>query len=189
MQIQTKKVTLCPSAQADSPNRVVFGIVGGTVEAPRITYLERTEPLTDELVRRSHPVTPTEIFRMATLCATKKCLHFDGANCRLAKQIVEELPGVVEELPACSIRRDCRWWQQEGKAACMRCPQVITDSYNPSDLLYQIGIPQPVKVAELQNSDELTETELVAVRGGAQRHTFDQLKALKPLERSGAQPA
>ncbi|WP_256973461.1 hypothetical protein [Nostoc sp. T09] len=34
------------------------------------------------------------------------------------QRIVEDLPGVVQ------IRSSCRWWQQEGKAACMRCPQI-----------------------------------------------------------------
>ncbi|MEH2007844.1 hypothetical protein [Nostoc sp.] len=76
---------------------------------------------------------------MATACAAKVCLHFDGQDCRLAKQIAEKLPAVIQELPPCSIRRDCRWWQQEGKAACMRCPQVITDNYNPSEVAIQVS--------------------------------------------------
>jgi hypothetical protein len=43
-------------------------------------------------------------------------------------RVVEKLPAVAEDLPPCSIRRNCRWWQQEGKAACQRCPQIITDT-------------------------------------------------------------
>ena len=42
-------------------------------------------------------------------------------------RIVEKMPAVTEKLPPCSIRRDCRWWKQEGKATCMHCPQVITE--------------------------------------------------------------
>ena len=56
-------------------------------------------------------------------------------------RIVKNLPEVIEELLPCSIRRDCRWWQQEGKAACLRCPQVITDNYNPSELIREVAIP------------------------------------------------
>lgn len=56
-------------------------------------------------------------------------------------RIVEKLPAVVEQLPPCSIRRDCRWWQQEGKAACMRCPQIITDNYSSSEQLRQAADP------------------------------------------------
>jgi hypothetical protein len=40
---------------------------------------------------------------------------------------------VVDALPACAIRPACRWWQQEGKAACQRCPQVVTQAYAPSE--------------------------------------------------------
>ena len=35
-------------------------------------------------------------------------------------------PSSVEKLKPCAIRSDCRWWQQEGKAACVRCPQVAS---------------------------------------------------------------
>ncbi|MCC5603516.1 nitrogen fixation protein [Nostoc favosum] len=135
------KSTLCPSARPESVNSVVFGVVGGTVTEPRVAYLKKPQPITDELIAKASPITPAEIFRTAAPCATKSCQHFDGQDCRLAMRIVEKLPPVAEELPPCSIRRDCRWWQQEGKAACMRCPQVITDNYNASELLVKVAIP------------------------------------------------
>ncbi len=37
------------------------------------------------------------------------------------------------------MRMENRWWQQEGKAACMGCPQVITDIYNPSELAVTVS--------------------------------------------------
>lgn len=137
--IVVDKTTLCPSARPESEDSIVFGIISGTVAEPRVAYLKHPLPITDELIAKASPITPTEIFRMATPCAAKACLHFDGQDCRLAKQIAEKLPAVAEELPPCSIRRDCRWWKQEGKAACMRCPQVITDNYNPSELAIQVS--------------------------------------------------
>lgn len=188
METEINKTILCPSAQADSPNIAVFGVISGTVEAPRVAYLKQPQPVTEELLSQSAPVTPTEIFRLTTPCAAKECVHFDGMNCRFAKQVVEKLPVVVEELPPCSIRRDCRWWQQEGKAACMRCPQIITDNYNPSALIRQIGVSQSLSVAEIQNGHNLSEVELTKIRGGEQRHTYEQLKALRTFESSGAQP-
>jgi len=135
------KTTLCPSARPESADSVVFGVIGGTVAEPHVTYLKQPQPITDELIAKASPITPAEIFRTAGLCATKGCQHFDGQDCRLATRIVEKLPVVAEELPPCSIRRDCRWWQQEGKAACMRCPQVITDNYNPSELAIKVATP------------------------------------------------
>ena len=140
-EITTDKTTLCPSARPEWQNSVVFGVINGTVEEPHLAYLKQPQPVTDELLAKASPVTPTEIFRTAAPCAVKDCLHFNGKDCRLVQRIVEKLLVVVEELPPCSIRRDCRWWQQEGKAACMRCPQVITDNYNPSELVREVATP------------------------------------------------
>ena len=130
--------TLCPSARPELADSVVFGVVGGTATKPHVTYLKQTLPITEELIAKASPVTPAEIFRTAASCAESGCQHFNGKDCRLAMRIVEKLPVVMEELPPCSIRRDCRWWQQEGKAACMRCPQIVTDNYAPSEDLRQV---------------------------------------------------
>lgn len=120
---------LCPSGRPEAGETVVFGIVGGTVAAPQVGYLTESVPVNDDVLALSGSVKPTEIFRMASTCAGHGCQHFDGSQCRLAVRIVEQLPPVVETLPACQIRSHCRWWQQEGKAACQRCPQVVTDNY------------------------------------------------------------
>ncbi|QMS87908.1 nitrogen fixation protein [Nostoc edaphicum CCNP1411] len=139
--ITTVQTTLCPSARPESVDGVVFGIVAGAIAAPRVAYLKQPLPITDEVMAKASPVTPAEIFRTAASCAESGCQHFDGKDCRLAMRIVEKLPAVVEQLPPCSIRRDCRWWQQEGKAACMRCPQIITDNYSSSEQLRQAADP------------------------------------------------
>jgi hypothetical protein len=141
MESHTAKETLCPSARPELPESLVFGVIVGTVQEPCVNYLKQPLPITDDLIALSAPVAPTEVFRTAATCMTKGCQHFDGTNCRLAMRIVEQLPVVAEELPPCSIRRDCRWWQQEGKAACMRCPQVVTDNYHPSEQMRQAVAP------------------------------------------------
>lgn len=141
MESITAKETLCPSARPEPDKSVVFGVIGGTVEEPHVTYLKQPLPVADDLIVAVAPVTPGEVFRSAAPCATKCCQHFDGANCRLAMRIVEQLPTVTDSLPPCSIRRDCRWWQQEGKAACIRCPQIVTDSYNASEKFRQVVSP------------------------------------------------
>lgn len=108
---------------------IVFGVVGGTVEAPEVAYLRQPQPMTDELRTLAHPVKPTEVYRIASPCIGGACQHFDGADCRLAKRIVKWLPITVTDLPPCQVRPSCRWWQQEGKSACLRCPQVVTENY------------------------------------------------------------
>lgn len=132
---------LCPSAQPDLENCVAFGVVGGTAEAPRLAHLTEPQPVTEELLALAAPVNPTEVFRFAAPCANSACQHFDGSHCRLATKVVQMLPVVTTRLPFCRLRPTCRWWQQEGKAACMRCPQIVTETYNPTEPLQQAADP------------------------------------------------
>ena len=123
----------CPSAQPEMAGCRVLGVVCGTVESPEVAYLNEPLSVTDELLARAAPVRPTEVFRFAAHCDEKACRHFDGVNCGLATRIVQILPAVTASLPACLIRQTCRWYQQEGRPACMRCPQVVTETYEPSE--------------------------------------------------------
>jgi hypothetical protein len=132
---------LCPSARPEMDDSIVFGVIVGTSKEPRLAHLIKPQPVTNDLLALADPVTPTEIFRFAAACAENDCQHFDGAKCRLATRIIENLPTVSEELPPCSIRSTCRWWQQEGKAVCMRCPQIVTEHYSPSERLRQAADP------------------------------------------------
>jgi hypothetical protein len=128
-----RKLPLCPSAQPEMADSILFGMVTGTVDEPRVAYLTEPQPVTDEILGLADPVKPTEVFRFAAPCAGRGCQHFDGVNCQLASRVVKLVPAVVDLLPPCRIRPDCRWWQQEGKAACMRCPLVVTQNYVPSE--------------------------------------------------------
>jgi hypothetical protein len=133
--------SLCPSARADWEGSQIFGVVGGSTSAPKVTYLTETQSPLENIAKLSGKVTPEEVFRIAAPCAEKGCQHFDGADCRLVTRVVKKLATVAENLPPCAIRRECRWWQQEGRDACMRCPQVITDNYHPSELMVAISTP------------------------------------------------
>jgi hypothetical protein len=126
---------ICPSAQPQWEGSVAIGVVGGTAQEPRVTHLSPLLPVTSELLTLANPVAPTEVFRFAAPCLRGECRHFADAKCNLAARIVELLPVVSDKLPTCAIRPNCRWWLQEGKAACFRCPQVVTDNYNPSQMM------------------------------------------------------
>jgi hypothetical protein len=124
---------LCPSASAQAEGAVVIGIVLGSAEAPRVAYLEAPVPVTAEILARTAPVPPNQVLRTAARCAEGACGHYDGADCTLAKRIVANLDAVVDRPPPCAIRPTCRWWRQEGKAACARCPEVATESWGGSE--------------------------------------------------------
>jgi hypothetical protein len=141
--MSTKTETLCPSAQPDWDGARLFAVVGGTPDRPETAYLDQTQPVTPELLELAGPVAPAEVFRFAAPCAGSGCAHFDGAghSCRLAEKTVRLAHSVVEMLPRCAIRSSCRWWQQEGPAACRRCPQVVTVNYAPSEVIREAGDP------------------------------------------------
>jgi hypothetical protein len=123
---------LCPSAQPEAPGAVLVGVVGGSVQQPRVQFLGTPVPVTAELLELTAPVSPGEVLRVAAPCLGSGCRHFADRQCALAAKVTRLLPEVSEELPDCAIRPDCRWFGQEGGAACRRCPQVIREDVRPS---------------------------------------------------------
>lgn len=142
-------VPFCPSAQPGQDGAFAFGVVGGTPGERRVGYLQGRVPVTDELLAMAGPVKPTQVFRFGAPCVESGCSHFKGNECRLATKLVQLTPAVTNDLPACRLRPDCRWWKQEGKSACMRCPAVMTDAFTRTDaqrLAADPRTPMPVAV-------------------------------------------
>ncbi len=123
------------------PGSIVFGIVAGTADEPRVAWIERPVPVTGDLLALTAPLAPTQVLRIAAPCQEHACCHFDGTDCRLATRLVQLMPAVVDALPPCRVRPDCRWFLQEGKAACARCPQIVTYSVNPTPELSLAATP------------------------------------------------
>jgi hypothetical protein len=94
------------------------------------------------LLAKTGDVDPRRVFRIAVTCQEKRCLHFDGTNCRLAQRVVALMPPAGASLPPCHLRSTCRWYRQEGREACLRCPQVITHNHEPSDLVVEVATPR-----------------------------------------------
>lgn len=140
------KPVLCPSAQPEWENSQVIGVMAGTLDNPEMAYLSTPQPVTEQILELAKPVNPAEVFRFSAPCACTGCGHFaeDGAKCRLAEKVVRLVPQVVEQLPACGIRADCRWWQQEGRAACLRCPQVVTIDLVPTEAMRRAADPEVI---------------------------------------------
>jgi hypothetical protein len=117
----------------------VLGVVQQDGPTARVVYLNQLVPASQEILDLAAPLKPTEVYRLAATCAEGKCPHFDGSDCRLATRVVKILPAVVDTLPPCLIRKDCRWYSQEGGAACQRCPEVTTISYDLSERVREVS--------------------------------------------------
>jgi hypothetical protein len=133
---------MCPSAQLDMEDAQIIGVVTGDPEAPQIAYLERGVDIDLSVANHLGDLASTEVFRIAAKCETSRCCHFDGARCALAGRIVERLPEVVDLLPRCKIRPTCRWFAEQGGAACRRCPQVVTMIPRADDALNRAAMPE-----------------------------------------------
>jgi hypothetical protein len=133
---------LCPSAQPGMDECRILGLVNWQGVSPKLEYLSELVSATPELLSMAAPLKPTEVFRLAATCAEHQCPHFDGTDCRLAARVVQILPAVVDSLPPCIIRKSCRWYSQEGGAACQRCPEITTVTYDLSpDVRAVSGLP------------------------------------------------
>ncbi len=133
---------LCPSAQPGMDGCRILGVVQSDGPTPVLQYLSEILPATPEVLAMAAPLKATEVFRLAATCAEHKCPHFDGTDCQLATRVVQILPVVVDTLPPCIIRKDCRWYSQEGSAACRRCPEVTTVTYDVSPQVRAVsGLP------------------------------------------------
>lgn len=124
---------MCPSSRPEQEGAVIFGVVGGTVAEPRVRHLAQLLPVTDELLAMVEPASPLAVFRTAAPCAESACSHFAAGQCRLVSSVVAELPAATPALPVCRLRPTCKWWQQEGREACFRCPIIVTASVRPSE--------------------------------------------------------
>jgi hypothetical protein len=132
---------LCPSAPPEQPGARVIGIVQGSPSEPRVAYLRQALPVVPNVLALAQTLDPREVFRTAAPCAESSCQHFDGTDCTLVSRMVSMVPTAVDELPACPIRRDCRWFHQERGAACERCPQIVTLAYMASQALKDAASP------------------------------------------------
>ena len=132
---------MCPSAQPEMRGATVFAVIQGTATQPRAAYLDQLVTITPKVLALAAPVEPTEVFRIGAVCAEGDCQHFSGGRCRLVTQLVESVPKVVTSPPPCLLRSGCRWWHQEGVAACLRCPQIVTRMYGATETLQEAAKP------------------------------------------------
>lgn len=138
---------MCPSAPHDEHGAHVFAVVGGTLEAPSVSYLDKPVPMSQELIDMAAPVNPAEVFRISAPCAGERCGHFnaEGHSCRLATRTVKLASVVVTKPPRCAIRTECVWWAQEGVSACLRCPQVVTHDFAASEVTKEAADPHNLR--------------------------------------------
>ena len=119
--------TQCPSARCKTGSNLL-GIVERT---GRVTFLNQKTVVTKEFVQiAQRGRAPEKRFRFSNACITSACRQWTGEKCGVIEQVLRIIPPDQRcmELPECTIRPNCRWFQQHGATACSVCPFVITDA-------------------------------------------------------------
>jgi hypothetical protein len=118
----------CPSSRCEE-GAVLLGVM--TAQG-RLAYVH---PPTDVdaafVARETERGHPERRFRFAGPCVEGECPQWTGCGCAIADMAAES-PVVSRSspprgLPACSIRRSCRWFSQRGADACAVCPLIVAD--------------------------------------------------------------
>jgi hypothetical protein len=133
---------LCPSAPA-TPGALLIGVVE---ETRRVANLATPIPVDEGFVEaaRAHG-SPERRFRFSIPCVEGSCGHWTGSACGLigisrgqavAAGLVAPVSahvsaGCTDKLPPCGIRPRCRWWRQDGAAACKVCAFVVYEPGTP----------------------------------------------------------
>jgi hypothetical protein len=121
----------CPSASCE-PGATLLGLID---ENGRVGYLTPAITIDHEFVEKvERGRSPRKRFRFAGPCVEEKCVQWTGSRCGVIDTVFEAVERLDPEpalekdsLPHCAIRSSCRWFAQEGEAACAACPFVITD--------------------------------------------------------------
>jgi hypothetical protein len=121
-----KSTVMCPSGRCQK-GAVLLGLVGsdGTV-----SFISEKMVINDEFVQIARAGrTPEKRFRFAGRCVEHACKQWAGHECGVIEEVLKsvDVSGESVDLPNCSIRPQCRWYQQKGALACSVCPFVITD--------------------------------------------------------------
>jgi hypothetical protein len=137
--VKGPRVVQCPSAQPNMPGAAIHGVVDAA--SGRIQHLSAPEAVTPELLAMTAPLLPTQVLRISAPCQGGACGHFNGTVCTLVDRIVQIMPATDSALPFCAIRSSCRWFSQRGRAACMRCDQIVTDEFVRDESMTALTVP------------------------------------------------
>ena len=72
---------------------------------------------------------PESRFRFSSTCIKSACKQWTNGGCGIPERLADLIPRSAATdgpLPRCSIRDQCRWFDQRGAAACRICPLVAT---------------------------------------------------------------
>ena len=117
----------CPSATCTEGSQLI-GIINADSE---FSFLKVPLTVTKSFVDEANMYgSPEKRFRFASKCVQSGCNQWTGSRCGVSDSVLDAIEVSLHKanLPDCSIRPTCRWYDQNGESACRICPLVITNS-------------------------------------------------------------
>ena len=115
----------CPS----SLGQVGSNLLGVVNPSGTIGFFSDPVEVTPEFLEDAGDIDSIERrFRFSNKCVQSGCKQWTGKECGVIKAVLalDSIPA-NNDLPDCSIRKTCRWFSQEGAAACNGCRYVVTN--------------------------------------------------------------
>jgi hypothetical protein len=121
-----KEPILCPSSTAKEGS-ILLGIVGSD---GKIGYLVQRMSIDSEFIDIAKKGrAPEKRFRFSSPCVRGACQQWKDNRCSVIDIAIKDGASIApEELPECSIREQCRWYNQHNLKACLVCPLIVTDT-------------------------------------------------------------
>lgn len=116
---------LCPSYQCVSGAQLI-GIAQANQQIEFIGNPIRIDRQFVKIAQEGRP--PETRFRFAKKCGKSICANWAGGHCGLIAELRDNREGLGGELPNCGIRDRCRWYAEQGAAACDICPNIVRGS-------------------------------------------------------------
>ena len=113
---------LCPSTPA-ADDAFLFAVVDEQVE---LRYIKTPIPIDEGLAHALKKIDlPQRSFRFTHRCT--ECAHWQQERCSVATSVRRAAAALDEDgIPACGIRKHCRWFLQEGATICSLCQYTVT---------------------------------------------------------------
>jgi hypothetical protein len=120
---------ICPSGrcQAGSALLGILGPGGSVIFTPGLPALDEVQAA--QFAQKGG----SSSFRFSESCQDSRCLNWQNERCEVASAAVIRNDDLPTNLPACGIRARCRWFAQEGRAACGACPMVMRQTRSDAE--------------------------------------------------------
>jgi hypothetical protein len=118
----------CPSAPA-TDGAQLLGLIGSDGRLHPVRSVMHVDQAFVDQAAKAGPVEAR--MRFAGRCQTDGCTQWTGTRCGVidrAMILIEAATTEKESLPPCTIRSECRWFDQRGAKACGTCIWVVTDT-------------------------------------------------------------